>query len=488
MSLGYVDAFVEDAPFVISKSSQGRSLKALLGEVQKEARDPSLGSSCGEVTGIAFPRFCRDRRRLRSALAARRTQRRAPRDNAGSLSTLLGATSGYEEAAARLSPDEPARDMAQMLAWARQAGNSVHPGRHHLGERCLPFRHFVDASVVCVILLEDVGETFGGSELRDLEVSLDRVVNEFFRTPRSARWRSAPGASAKGSPEQHYLASLGASLGLLGELLDQLWRPEDRPQRGECDSWLVNAIAEVVRSRDVSRAFHRYVARNEVVSTPRAVALERHVASLDTAAFVEANRANIFMRAMFEAGIRAAVARRSPRRSAWDHDWWTLAAETRSVGAALEGLGNMANDLATFFREWGEGFAGNFLLVQGFSSGAFSPEWVRESYRELDVNFAARERRELMTELGKIYFASGPERAEAHLADAAPRCHATRALLAALCRDRVIEQGADYWHRESRALRRDLREGGLDVFFAEDALWRRQVGFLFQYLTANALV
>lgn len=483
MSLGYVESCFEGPE---SESGAGLSLKPLLEQIRADAR--ARGAGAGEVSGIEFPRFLRDRRRLREALAQIHKVDRGGRSASSAQSTLLRATLDYEQAAASLAPDEPARDMAQMLAWARQAGRSVHPGLQHLGERCLPFRHFVDASVVCVILLEDVGETFGGARLRPLEAAVDRLVRDYAREPRAAHWRFRARARGALSAKDRYLVALGESLALLGDTLDRLWQPVDAAQRDECDSWLSTALAEVVRSRDVSRAFNRYVTQREIAPSAADAALECEVATLDVPAFVEANRANIFMRAMFEAGIRSAVARRSRRKSAWDQEWWAVAAETRRVGAMLEGLGNMANDLATLFREWGEGFAGNFLLVQGFSSGAFSPAMVRESYEELDRHFASAERRELMVEVGKAYFASGGERAEAHLARSAPGCWKTRALLAALCRYQVIEEGVEYWRSESEGLRRKFRRGALGAFFAEDALWRRQVGFLFQYLTANALV
>ena len=455
----------------------------------------TLGSSLGSVPSFDLERFVRDRRRLAGLLEARGRDDGAGTGAAASRATqrLLGIAERYAEVAHRFAAAGEARDLTQLMGWTRQAAQAVSPRYRETVElRHRSFQQFVQVSVLLVVLLEDPGETFHGPGTAELEREVRRAVLRHLDAPfRGRPPHLRPGARSDAS--QLYLETLDAAFELFWDLVVELCphRMADPEGARVVERFGVHALREVLSALDFSRRFDALCQgrggafrgqRRSGASFP--VSLRR--LSLD--AYLEANQANIFMRCMLDFNFL----------QLWDHlpaarrtvygDFATLFREVDRLGAGIERLGNMSNDLATLFREIGEGFVSNFVFADALARGFLRPASLRRSFAELRGRLDPEPRRQLLAAFAVEFFSGRGGEALLWLRVYHPELPATARLLEMLCRADIMRAGIALGRSEFGVLRASFQGSPIAGLIDLDDFWQRQLRFLGQYLGANGLV
>ena len=459
------------------------------------AADPGAGELFrlrGAGASFDLRRFARDRQRLAALLAARESPGAVtPR---GVPQRLLAVASRYGEVARRLGVSGAARDMTQLLGWTRQAAQAVSPRYREAPPRPRRrFQQFVQVSVVLVVLLEDPGETFHGPGMAEFEGEVRRAARRHLDAPGRGGRRAGGAEPPQPPPLRLYLEALDMAFALFWDLVAELCPRFTADPAGArtVERLAVGALWEVLSALDFSRRFDALCRgrRGGFLGRLRCgTGFPVSLRELPLDAYLEANQANIFMRCMLDLNfLQFWDHLPAPRRAALG-DFSALFREIDRLGAGIERLGNMSNDLATLFREIGEGFVSNFVLADGVARGFLRPELLSPSFTELQERIDPEARKKLLKALAEDFFA-GREREACHgLRARHPELPATARLLEALWRGDSVRAGVARWRRELDALCASFRHSRVAECIDLDDLWQRQRRFLGQYLGANGMI
>ena len=471
-----------------------RLLSASVADKEMDIGIEAPAFSRATAGALDFARFERDRRELRTKIDAAKQSSSGRQASRGSSDRFIRVLAAYEQAAECLAITGSPRDSAQLIAWTRQARGAVTPAFRSLpGSSDALFNHFVEVCVVLVVVLEDVGETFHGPEVETLGRDVLALAEHWIHERESGQNATPPAAQASSPVARSYLQALREIFSLLEDALVALCPTAmaSPDTRRIMDIYAARSLREVLHSLTFSRCFD-LLARGEQDGFMHLIGGRVQwvsVADLELGDFLEVNQPNIFMQFMLTINIlhrlEASGLTAGRDRLPLDRRIQSLYA----LGHAVERLGNMSNDVATLFRELGEGFVANFVLADGLIRNLLSPRLLQQSFAELEKKVPMAKRKILFTGLAQAFFDGRAEAEIGAFADAYPNLSATKSLLETMHRRDLIGGALRRWRRSFAAYQQCFgRDHPLDTVLDLEDLWARQARFLLQYITANGVV
>lgn len=395
----------------------------------------------------------------------------------------------YHETTTDLAGPCPTRDIAQLMAWTRQAGDAVCP-RYLVGSKIQEhgelFDLFIQCSVLLVVFLEDIGETIQRETLQPLREEIDRIA--------LAR---LSGNSAPSTPlpatDQRYAEGVESSFDLLFDVLDRLAGDSIDEQIGHIRCQLHLCLGEMVEMQTFSRLYDAMIKGRR--SQFRAKLLKNHKIQtftrgtpLDRITFVRQNQSNIFMRFM----LHSSFLQRWASLSSGDKSRFSFPQLLRNVdrlGLGIEALGNVGNDIATFFRELRENFVSNSLLAEALYRKLITPEQIVAALEVFSQELIPRERQTEVTDrLASSVFSGQFGLQKMQLFADYPQAGPVLELVGVLYEQGIFHGAVRQWQADFLGLRRSCARLNISRFLDLPDFWQRQYRFFRQNLEASHLI
>ena len=405
--------------------------------------------------------------------------------------TLYAILNAYTECTAEFASGiEQQRDMSQLIAWTRQAGAAVCP-QYHITTEADPraFDLFVQVSVTLVVLLEDIGETFQHDKLIPLRRVVDALALRHLGEREGIELETLPEFGDLTTPQQNYVALVHESFILLEEAVDNLVQ-QDSPQLQQIRQRMDMAVREMFEMLAFSRAFNDMAqGRTKTLSAELLQTGEISEISyenpLERPDYIRQNQSNIFMRYMLLGNFLQQWGSMGEEEQAALH-FDTLLDDVEEIGLAIEAIGNIGNDIATLFREIGEGFVCNVVFAEGIRLGVIDPEALTAAFEALR-QLSPAQSEEFLAEITSACFAGNYTTIRPILEERYRNVENVLVLVDTIQSNNLLYDAVIYW-RELFDLLSQFEGSEAERIMDLGDLWKRQTNFLYQHLTAHYII